>query len=78
LRFPPVVLFKGGEDYWVGDGFHRILAASNCRPTHPDRPYPSCKTCGGRGWTTRSRYEACGQAERRELLKMAAGRFVRP
>jgi hypothetical protein len=50
----------------------------NCRPTHPDRPYPSCKTCGGRGWTTRSRYEACGQAERQELLKMAAGGSAEP
>jgi hypothetical protein len=28
LRFPPVVLFTDGERYWVGDGFHRILAAS--------------------------------------------------
>jgi hypothetical protein len=34
LRFPPVVLFKGGEDYWVGDGFHRILAASKAELTH--------------------------------------------
>jgi hypothetical protein len=25
-RFPPVVLFQEGEGYWVGDGFHRILA----------------------------------------------------
>jgi hypothetical protein len=27
LRFPPVVLFTDGQSYWVGDGFHRILAA---------------------------------------------------
>jgi hypothetical protein len=28
LRFPPVILFKdGGDFYWLGDGFHRVLAA---------------------------------------------------
>jgi ParB-like chromosome segregation protein Spo0J len=28
LRFPPVILFAdGSEFYWLGDGFHRVLAA---------------------------------------------------
>ena len=27
LRFPPVVLFGESEPYYIGDGFHRILAA---------------------------------------------------
>src|SRR5262249_15923861 len=27
LRFPPVVLFTEGTTYWVGDGYHRVLAA---------------------------------------------------
>ena len=27
LRFPAVVLFTDGQHYWLGDGFHRILAA---------------------------------------------------
>jgi hypothetical protein len=28
LRFPPVILFKdGGDFYWLGDGFHRVFAA---------------------------------------------------
>lgn len=26
-RFPPVVLFHDGNDYYLGDGFHRVLAA---------------------------------------------------
>ena len=28
LRFPPVILFTDGQNYWPGDGFHRALAAS--------------------------------------------------
>jgi hypothetical protein len=27
LRFPPVVLFSDTRTYWIGDGFHRVLAA---------------------------------------------------
>src|SRR6266446_5418739 len=27
LRFPAIVLFTDGQHYWLGDGFHRILAA---------------------------------------------------
>jgi hypothetical protein len=28
LRFPPVILFTdGGDFYWLGDGFHRVFAA---------------------------------------------------
>lgn len=27
VRFPPVLLFTDGTDYWLGDGFHRVLAA---------------------------------------------------
>ncbi|HEV3082083.1 MAG TPA: ParB/RepB/Spo0J family partition protein [Gemmataceae bacterium] len=27
LRFPAIVLFWDGQDYWLADGFHRVLAA---------------------------------------------------
>jgi hypothetical protein len=27
LRFPPVILFTDGGEYWLGDGFHRVFAA---------------------------------------------------
>jgi len=32
-KFPPVELFNDGITYWVGDGFHRILAAATLGKT---------------------------------------------
>lgn len=26
-RFPPVIVFRHGEDFWIADGFHRVKAA---------------------------------------------------
>jgi hypothetical protein len=42
----------------------------NCHPTHPERPYPSCRKCGGRGWTTRAAFDSCGESDRQHILKM--------
>src|SRR5271167_717116 len=28
LRFPSVILFTDGQNYWLGDGLHRVLAAA--------------------------------------------------
>jgi hypothetical protein len=30
-QFPPVVLFRDAEGYWIGDGFHRIKAAQQLK-----------------------------------------------
>ncbi len=29
-KFPPIELFKDKDKYWIGDGFHRYLAAHKC------------------------------------------------
>ncbi len=42
----------------------------NCYSTHPARPYPGCKKCGGRGWTTRAAFEGCAETDRHHLLSM--------
>jgi len=56
---------------------NKLLAAEpyccycpNCHPTHPTRPYPTCKSCGGRGWTTRAAFDSCQGSERQQILKM--------
>ena len=35
-QFPPVIVFHDGDNYWVADGFHRIMAAKEAGLTHID------------------------------------------
>jgi hypothetical protein len=56
---------------------NKLLAAQpycsycpNCHPIRPGRPDPRCKTCGGRGWTTRAAFDSCRDSDRQHILKM--------
>jgi hypothetical protein len=53
----------------------RLLAAEpycsycpNCCPPDAARPYPACKICGGRGWTTRAAFDSCRESDRQRIL----------
>ncbi len=35
-KFPPVIVFHDGENYWLADGFHRVKAAVNAGLTEAD------------------------------------------
>lgn len=41
-----------------------------CQRTHPVRAYAHCKTCGGRGWTSRPAFDRCAPSDRAEVLKL--------
>jgi ParB-like nuclease domain len=44
----------------------------NCFEPHPGLVHPACKSCGGRGWTTRPAFHACPEDARKRLSKLAA------
>jgi hypothetical protein len=41
-----------------------------CEQAHPGRTHPTCKTCGGRGWTTQAAFESCPPGDRQPILAM--------
>jgi len=41
-----------------------------CQTAHGGGVNPRCKTCAGRGWTTRAAFERCSGREREEVLKL--------
>lgn len=38
VTFPPLIVFFDGTNYWLADGFHRLMAA---RRVAPDKPLPA-------------------------------------
>jgi hypothetical protein len=42
----------------------------SCFVQRPARGYASCKSCGGRGWTSRGAFESCRECDRQQILKM--------
>jgi hypothetical protein len=45
----------------------------SCFVQRPARGYASCKSCGGRGWTSRGAFESCRECDRQQILKMRSG-----
>ncbi len=41
-----------------------------CFPGYPDDPYRGCSICAGRGWTTKTSFDACTLKERETLLQL--------
>jgi hypothetical protein len=46
----------------------------NCYQASSARPYPSCKSCGGRGWTTRAAFERCRASDQQHILNLRSRR----
>ena len=44
----------------------------SCHRTNPGRGDPRCKSCGGRGWTTRAAFDRCQDSDRQHILRLRA------
>jgi hypothetical protein len=48
----------------------------SCFVQGPARGYASCKSCGGRGWTSRAAFESCRECDRQQILKMRSAKAI--
>jgi hypothetical protein len=71
---------KDGQVFFACPGLRLSLAklvaaepyccnCPTCHESHAGRVRPACKTCGGRGWTSRPAFETCRQAARDQLAR---------
>jgi hypothetical protein len=47
-----------------------------CRQANPGRAHPRCRSCGGRGWTTRAAFERCRDSDRQRILQYSCASSV--
>ena len=46
----------------------------SCFVQRPARGYASCKSCRGRGWTSRGAFDSCRECDRQQILKLRSAK----